>query len=259
MKIRYSLVLFIPFILTSCSGSISWSMGLIIALFAAMLILFGIMFFIIFKKRKQADKSIAKFKNDLNTSLQKFSTPEQKAGMLEKLIERIENDEKYKKDEDWKNRVLVCALQPLAAAYYKMQNESKALAVCTRMIELEPEHIMAHYNRGSMYSNMGLLDKAIADFDRTIELMPSYASSYNNRGLVYEKQGQYEHAIADYSKTIEMEESPIAYFNRANCYFTIGEKEKAKTDYEEYLKLDPNNQIGLHGDVKKVLKEISKK
>lgn len=234
-------------------------MGTIIALFAAMLILFGIMFFIIFKKRKQADKSLAKFKNDLNMSLQKFSTPEQKAGMLEKLIERIESDEKYQKDEEWKNRVLVCALQPLAAAYYKMKNESKALSICSRMIELEPEHIMAHYNRGSMYSDMGMLEKAIADFNRTIELMPSYASTYNNRGLVYEKMGQYEQAIADYSKTIEMEDSPIAHFNRANCYFTIGELEKAKFDYEEYLKLDPKNQIGLHEDVKKVLKELGKK
>lgn len=257
MKIRYSLVLFIPFILTSCTGNISWSMGMIIALFAAMLILFGIMFFIIFKKRKQADKSLAKFKNDLNISLQKFSTPEQKAGMLEKLIERIENDKEYQKDEDWKNRVLVCALQPLAAAYYKMKNESKALAVCSRMIELEPEHIMAHYNRGSIYSDMGLYDKAIADFDRTIELMPSYASTYNNRGLVYEKMEQYEQAIADYSKTIEMEDSPIAHFNRGNSYFTIGKKDKAKADYEEYLKLDPNDQIGLHNNVKRILKEIN--
>lgn len=253
MKNKYLILIIFPLLFSSCNTASGWGIIAIVALFALMLISFGAMFYLIFRKKRQASKSLAKFRNDLNISLQKFNTPEQKAGMLQSLIKRIEEDETYKKDEDWKNKVLVCALQPLAAAYYKMGNEAKALGVCTQIIELEPDHIMSHYNRGSMYSDMGMYDKAIKDFDRTIELMPGYASAYNNRGLVYEKLQQYDRAIEDYNKAIELEDSPISHFNRANTYLTMGYKDKALEDYNYYLQLDPDNNIGLRDEVEEII------
>ena len=253
------IIVMVPVLFTSCSQPQGWGMPAMVTLFALMLIMFGAMFYLIFRKKRQADRSLTKFTNDLNVSLQKFDEPQQKAKLLENLIERIGNDDKYKKDEDWRNKVLVCALQPLASAYYKMGDEARALGVCSRIIDLNDEHIMSHYNRGSIYSDMGLYDKALKDFDRAIELMPSYASTFNNRGLVYEKMQQYEKAIEDYTTTLGLEESAIAYFNRANSYLLLKKYDDALHDYQNYLDLDKDNVIGLRDEVKNAMTEIGSK
>lgn len=256
MKKLIPIIIISSLLFTSCNQPQDWGIPAIITLFVLMLIMFAVMFYLIFRKRKQAEKSLAKFKRDLSLSLQKFETPQQKAKMLESLIDRIENDEKYKKDQDWKNKVMVCVLQPLAAAYYKMGNEAKALGICSEIIDLDAEHVMSYYNRGSIFSDMGLYDKALQDFDKAIELLPDYASTYNNRGLVYEKMQQYEKAIEDYTRTIEKEDSPVAHFNRANSYVQLNRYDDALDDYKQYLILDKDNIIGLKDDVKKNIEEI---
>jgi len=248
--LKYFLPLFL-FIFTSCSTQIAgYGFIVIIGMFVLMFILFAVMFYLIARRRKQGEKSLVKFNNDVYLALNRLDTPQQKVNMLNNLIERIDNDDKYKKDTEWRDKVLLKTYTHLATVYYQMGDEMQTLNTTSKIIELDPNDEMAYYNRGSLYSNMGLLDKALADLNRTVELSPEYASAYNNRGLVHQKMEHYEEAIVDFTKAIELEESPVAYFNRANTYFEEGNYGNALNDYKEALSnLDKDSQGDLKQEI----------
>lgn len=248
-------------LLTSCTSSVV-NIGIIgiIAIFGLMLLLFALMFFLIARRKKQGEKSLVKFNNDVYLSLKKLSTPQQKVDMLNVLIERINNDEKYKKDTEWRDKVLVKTYMHLAIVYYQMGDEMQTMNICTKIIELDPNDSMPYYNRGSIYSNMGLYEKALQDLNKTIELAPDYASAYNNRGLVHEKMEHYQEALTDFDQAIELEGSPIAYYNRGNTYYELGKYVESLSDYNTVLaKLDDNGQADLKKEVEASIEIVKKK
>lgn len=63
------------------------------------------------------------------------------------------------------------------------------------------------------------------------------ADAYNRRGLAYRLQGLYAEAIADYTKAIELNPHAAVYRNRGRAYLKLGNKMKAKEDYETCEKL----------------------
>ncbi|WP_255495305.1 tetratricopeptide repeat protein [Dysgonomonas sp. 521] len=258
---RFVYILLLSLLLSSCSASFV-NIGIIgiITMFALMLLLFALMFFLIARRKKQGEKSLVKFNNDVYLALNKLDTPQKKAEMLNALIERIDNDEKYKKDTEWRDKVLVKTYMHLAIVYYQMGDEMQTLNICSKIIELDPDDAMPYYNRGSIYSNMGLFDKALQDLDRTIELQPDYASAYNNRGLVHEKMEHYEEALADYNEAIQLEGSPIAYYNRGNTYYEMEQYDDALGDYRTVIeKLDENDQPDLRTEVETSIKIVENK
>jgi len=218
------------------------------------------MFFLIARRKKQGEKSLVKFNNDVYIALNKLNTPQQKVDMLNALIDRINDDEKYKKDTEWRDKVLVKTYMHLAIAYYQMGDEMQTLNVCSEIITLDPKDYMSYYNRGSIYSNMGLYDKALQDLDKTIELQSDYASAYNNRGLVHEKMEHYEKALADYNEAIRLEDSPIAYYNRGNTYYELQEYDNALIDYQTVIgKLGDNDQTDLRKEVEASIKIVKER
>lgn len=253
---KYILCCFFPLILTSCSANIA-SIGIlgIIAIFALMFILFAIMFFLIARRKKQGEKSLVKFNNDISIALSKLETSQQKINMLNTLVKRINEDEKYKKDTEWRDKVLVKVYMHLATIYYRTGDEIQTLNSCSKIVELDPTDGMAFYNRGSIYSNMGMYDKALQDLNKTIELLPEYASAYNNRGLVHEKMEHYTEALNDFDKAVELEDSAVVLFNRGNTYYEMGNYEQALSNYEQALDIvDETTQEDLKSEL-----EISKK
>jgi tetratricopeptide (TPR) repeat protein len=222
----------------------------IVAIFGIMLLLFAMMFFLIARRKKLGEKSLVKFNNDVYIALNKLSTPQQKADMLNALIERINGDEKYAKDTEWRDKVLVKTYMHLAIACYQSGDEMQTINVCSRIIELDPGDAMPYYNRGSIYSNMGLYGKALQDLDKAIELQSGYAGAYNNRGLVHEKMKHYDKALADYNEAIRLEDSPITYYNRGNTYYELRQYNDALNDYKTAIgKLNDDVQADLRKEV----------
>jgi tetratricopeptide (TPR) repeat protein len=123
-----------------------------------------------------------------------------------------------------------------AAAYERKGEFEKALADYNKVLQLEPQYLLAHYGRGvsylrkgelvaaksafdnalalnpefieALYSrgivhfDLGMLDKATVDFDATIALNAAHAAAFSRRGMVYEKRGDFPKAIADYRKAL---------------------------------------------------------
>ncbi|MDR1706409.1 tetratricopeptide repeat protein [Dysgonomonas sp.] len=258
---KYIAILFLPLLFVSCNSTSVVNIGIIgfVAIFGTMFLLFALMFYLIARRKKQGEKSLVKFNNDIYFALNRLNTPLEKANMLNTLIERINNDEKYKKDTEWRDKVLLKAYTHLATVYYHMGDEMQTLNTCSEIINLDPKDGMAYYNRGSIYSNIGLYEKALQDLNKTIELMPGYASAYNNRGLVREKMEHYNEALADFTKAIKIEDSPIAYYNRGNTYYELKEYNKALENYNHILQNMEDNESDLRKEVEQSIKIVKDK
>ena len=117
----------------------------------------------------------------------------------------------------------------------------------TKAIQLDPNYVLAYYNRGNAYSKKGNYDLAIADFSKAIQLDPNYEYAYCNRGLAYIYKGNYDLAIADYNKAIQLDpNSTTAYNGRGSAYKNKRNYDLAIADYNKAIQLDSNYAIGYN-------------
>ncbi|MBI2346799.1 MAG: tetratricopeptide repeat protein [Deltaproteobacteria bacterium] len=116
----------------------------------------------------------------------------------------------------------------------------KAIAYCTRAIEIDPLLAEAFNNRGYAWAEKGEDDKAITDYTRALEIEPLLAEAYNNRGVAWTKKGEYDKAIADYIRAIEIDPRFAgAYGNLGLALVQTGKLEKALEPLAKFLKLSP--------------------
>lgn len=259
--IRTSLaLLFIILFFSSCnalSGNIGWT-GLIV-LGIILMALFIFMFYLIIKRRRQGDKSLAQFSASIQTMLSKFDKPENKIGALERLIERINEDDTYKKDTNWRNQVLAKTYLHLATQYHNIGDMKNTLKTCSKILELTPDDAMTLYNRGSIYLNNGEYAKALTDLNKSIELVNDYGSSYNNRGTALSKLGRNEEAILDFNKALELEETSIIHYNRANTLKDLKRNEEAIVSYQKSLELCDEDEEALRKEITSAIESLKGK
>ena len=140
---------------------------------------------------------------------------------------------------------------------YQDGDLEKAAEVYTKAITLKPDDIIAYFNRGVVYSEIGMYDKAIDDYNKVIELNPDYAEAYNNRGWAYIQKGLFDLAIQDCDKAVGLDpDMAAAYHTRGVSYRHIGSLDKAKNDFKKSCELGDNNGCIELKELSKVKKDI---
>ena len=67
------------------------------------------------------------------------------------------------------------------------------------------------------------------------------AAAFNNRGVAYADEGDLNRAITDFNEAIRLDpEDAYAFNNRGNASYKKGEYDRAIADYEAALMLDPH-------------------
>jgi tetratricopeptide (TPR) repeat protein len=113
----------------------------------------------------------------------------------------------------------------------------EAIAEFDKALAINKDLAEAYYYRGSAYIYKGDFDKAITDNDQAIRLNPNYVEAYSNRGFAYAKKGDNDRAIADLTQAIRIDPNfVIAYTNRAN----ISDDDQAIADYTQAIRINPN-------------------
>lgn len=74
----------------------------------------------------------------------------------------------------------------------------KVIAICSRVINLDPNNVTALTNRCGAQANLGLLKEAKEDCLKSIELNPDNAMAYNHYGSVLEREGNINEAAIYY-------------------------------------------------------------
>jgi tetratricopeptide (TPR) repeat protein len=88
-----------------------------------------------------------------------------------------------------------------------------------------------------------IYDQAIADLSQVIRLDPNNAVAYINRGMVYSDKGDYDRAIEYFSLITNSSYHNYvdAYYTRGLAYYAKGNYDRAIADWEEVLRVDPND------------------
>jgi tetratricopeptide (TPR) repeat protein len=84
-----------------------------------------------------------------------------------------------------------------------------AIAACTRAIDsgqYTTQNVASLYTRrGNEYAYKGQYDRAIQDFDQAIRLDPQNVVAFYDRGIAYGAKGQRDRAIQDFDQAIRLD------------------------------------------------------
>jgi Tfp pilus assembly protein PilF len=123
----------------------------------------------------------------------------------------------------------------------KMGDHARAEADYRAALALAPERADLNYNLGNLLADAGRVEEATNAFRRAIELEPSLAAAHNNLANALERQGDFEGAVASYTRAIEL--SPNAAHLHRNLGTALreqGKLEQALACFERAVKLKPS-------------------
>jgi tetratricopeptide (TPR) repeat protein len=127
------------------------------------------------------------------------------------------------------------------------QTQSEAIAVYTKVVEMEPNHAAAHINLGTLYYNRQEYALAERHYRSAIEIDPRYALAYFDLGNVLDETGRVEEAIATYQSALSLAPTYAdAHYNLALAYEKLREPRKALQHWRAYVKLDTLGPWSVH-------------
>lgn len=129
--------------------------------------------------------------------------------------------------------------------FTEYNNLSEALKHYDRAIELRSSFAMARLNRGLLHMESGNHDAALTDFDIALKHSPSLGEAFAARGQIRLKQGDESGALADWLHA-EQNGSKLVYTLRGGYQLDRGKHRDALNDFEEALRLQPDNAITLN-------------
>jgi tetratricopeptide (TPR) repeat protein len=94
-----------------------------------------------------------------------------------------------------------------------------------------------HYNRGTIYYQLGEWDKAMEEFSACLVIRPDYTDAYHARGIIYRRQGLFPQALAEFKKILQLRpDYTDAQVNIAIVYLEQNRPKEARHELEQLLK-----------------------
>jgi tetratricopeptide (TPR) repeat protein len=86
-------------------------------------------------------------------------------------------------------------------------------------------------HRGNLAVDEIMYQEALRYYAQALEVDPDYIEAHNNRGIVYIKMGKFEEAVEALTQAIQLDQSSYdAHYNRAKAYFEMGDMHSAISD-----------------------------
>ena len=79
-----------------------------------------------------------------------------------------------------------------------------AIAAYEKILEIQPDHYEAWYNRGVVCEKLERYEEALASYNNAIQVKPDYYEAWYNRGVALGNLEQYEQALVSLDKAIEI-------------------------------------------------------
>lgn len=155
----------------------------------------------------------------------------------------------FGEDESTKSVKLRAMAGPTAEQLFEVANSlestpellPQAIRNYERVLELAPDWIDAHINKGVALYQLGRIDDAKAAFLTAVQLDPLNGISRYNLGCVLEEQGEVEDAIRHLRRAAKaMPGHADVHFNLALAYEKKNEKRLAREEWTLYLRYAPN-------------------
>jgi tetratricopeptide (TPR) repeat protein len=123
--------------------------------------------------------------------------------------------------------------------YRLMKRYEESLKDLDQAIELNPQDVAAHNNRGITCYDQKNYAQATEAYKQAIKLNPQDTSLYINLGITYKAQKDYAQAIASYQSAIELNpDLKQAFANRGETYILMERYDEALKDFDQAIELD---------------------
>jgi spermidine synthase len=142
--------------------------------------------------------------------------------------------------EDIKSKAELERLLDQAMEAYNVGDISMALKSYKKILQLDPDHVMAYYNMGNIFHELHLEDKAESAYMRTLEINPFYVFGSIGLARLYVFSGQPDQAIKvlrDTLKWYEGDQDVSLYLGLA--YAFKKDSEMAIQELMKSLEWDP--------------------
>jgi tetratricopeptide (TPR) repeat protein len=91
----------------------------------------------------------------------------------------------------------------------------------------------------------GDYEETISLLTKAIQLDPDSGEIYHNRGMAYCNLQRWSEALADFNRAIALAPHPSSYEQRGIVYYQMGDRESARKDLEQALRMDPRRAVPL--------------
>jgi len=123
----------------------------------------------------------------------------------------------------------------------KFNRHREALASFDRALSLQPTYAAAHYNRGNVLQDLGCCEEAVASYDRALALRPDLARALSNRGNALQKLKRFADAVASYDRAIALRpDFAQAFSNRGAALQELKRYDEAVASYDRAIELRPD-------------------
>jgi len=131
-----------------------------------------------------------------------------------------------------------------AVTRHDLGDKEGAIADYGQILRLNPDDAMTYNYRGLVHYDNGDLDGAIGDFTQSIHHAPNQVSAYCNRGFMRSEHHDYAGAISDFSLAIQsVSKCAIAYFYRGMAWQKLENYAEAVADYGEAIRQAPDAAV----------------
>lgn len=112
-----------------------------------------------------------------------------------------------------------------------------AIARFDLALAIRPTLPLAYLERGLAKRYLNRLDEALTDLTRALDLDPGLNRAYSGRAYIYRERGDFPRAIAEFTRSIQSLPNVEAYYERGQCYATLGENRNALADFDQAIEL----------------------
>lgn len=118
------------------------------------------------------------------------------------------------------------------------KNYSNAIIDFGTAIRIDPTNKEAYQARGYCKDELKVPKMAREDYDKAIEIDPNYVDALLIRATNKDDAAEHEEALRDYDKVIKIDPgNNLAYYNRGNTRFSLGDKSGACNDWAKAKEL----------------------
>ncbi len=137
----------------------------------------------------------------------------------------------------------------LLGSLFEQRDPGVAAAYYRNAIRIDSANIQLRYNLGMLLQQTGNDSLAMDQYLRILAIDSSYfPASYNLGYLCLVNRGDYARAIRYFDHSLRMNPSYVdALYNRGLCFEILGDKERARSDYREALRILPNFERAVEG------------
>jgi tetratricopeptide (TPR) repeat protein len=144
----------------------------------------------------------------------------------------------------------------LGTIFQELGENQKAKECYEKAIEINPNYADAHNNLGTIFQELGKNQKAKECYEQAIAINPNYADAHNNLGTIFQELGKNQKAKECYEKAIELNPNYVnAHHNLGIIFKKLAENQKAKECYEKAIELNTNH-VDSHSNLGNIFKEL---